>query len=64
MFGFKPGTEVGFKVEGQRVYIEKAYDWLSEFEKLRSQATDSDEEIDRAMRLVEKKRNKERLRVP
>ena len=64
MFGFKPGTEVGFKVEGQRVYIEKAYDWISEFEKLRSQATDSDEEIDRAMRLVEKKRNKERLRVP
>ena len=64
MFGFKPGTEVGFKIDGNRVYIERSYDALAEFRKLRAEATATDEEVERAIRQNERKRNKERLHVP
>ena len=64
MFGFKPGTEVGFKVEGKRVYIEKKYDVSAEFERLRSEANMSDAEIEKAIREVEQKRHREIMNVP
>jgi len=64
MFGFKPGTEVGFKVEGKRVYLEKEYDVAAEFEKLRAEATATDDEVKRAIRQAEGKRTGEILNVP
>ncbi|MCX6769427.1 MAG: hypothetical protein NT051_01975 [Candidatus Micrarchaeota archaeon] len=64
MFGFQPGTEVGFKVEGKRVYLEKKYDWKAEFEALCKEGKSTDEDVEKAIREVEKKRTREILNVP
>ena len=64
MFGFKPGTEVGFKVEGKRVYIEKEYDVAAEFEAICAEGTSTFEETEKAIREVERKRTREILDVP
>ena len=64
MFGFKPGTGVEFKVEGNRVYIEKEYNWLAEFEALCAEGTSTFEETEKSIKEVERKRAKEILDVP
>ncbi|MFA6907897.1 MAG: AbrB/MazE/SpoVT family DNA-binding domain-containing protein [Candidatus Micrarchaeia archaeon] len=64
MFGFKPGTEVGFKVDGQRVYIEKKYDWKAEFDALCKEGSMSDREVEKAILEDGRKRHKEKMHVP
>jgi len=64
MFGFKPGTEVGFKIEGQRVYLEKKYDVAAEFEALCKEGSMSDKEIEKAILDDERKKHKEKMHVP
>ncbi len=64
MFGFKPGTEVGFRVEGQRVYLEKKYDVAAEFEAICKEGRMSDAAIEKAIREVEQKRHREIMNVP
>ncbi|MFA6328199.1 MAG: AbrB/MazE/SpoVT family DNA-binding domain-containing protein [Candidatus Micrarchaeia archaeon] len=64
MFGFKPGTEVGFRVEGQRVYLEKKYDVAAEFEAICKEGRTSDADIEKAIREVEQKRHREIMNVP
>jgi AbrB family looped-hinge helix DNA binding protein len=64
MFGFKPGTEVGFKVEGKRVYLEKRYDVAAEFEAICKEGRMSDTDIEKAIREVEQKRHREIMDVP
>ena len=63
MFGFKPGTEVGFKIEGQRVYLEKKYDVAAEFEAICKEGRMSDADIEKAIHEVEQKRHREIMDV-
>ncbi len=64
MFGFKPGTEVGFRIEGQRIYIEKGYDWRAEFEALCREGRMSDSEVEKAILENERKMHREKMHVP
>jgi AbrB family looped-hinge helix DNA binding protein len=65
MFGLVPGTEVNFKVENKRVYLEPAYNALAEFRRIRAKyAKHTEKETAQLIVQSEKKMHKEWLNVP
>jgi AbrB family looped-hinge helix DNA binding protein len=63
ILGLAPGTQVNFRIEDKKVIMEP-YDWIEELESIRSHATMSDEEVEKSIIEMRKKRQKEWLNVP
>ena len=65
IFGIKPGSNVHFNVENNRIYIDPADEVMAELNRLRAiGATQDFETIQKEIREVEEKRKRRMLDVP
>ena len=59
-----PGTKVIFQMEDRGILVKKADDWAAEFDELCAGADMSDEQTEKFIAKMEKKRLKEMQNVP
>lgn len=65
IFGIKPGSNVHFNVENNRIYIDPADEVMAELNRLRAiGATQDFESVQKEIREVEEKRKRRMLDVP
>ena len=65
MFNIKPGSQVSFRVENNKIILDPADDWIKEFRELRSQLKKrSFKDTEKAIKEAEESMHDEWLNVP